>query len=196
MHGNVAEMCSDFWGPAYHDRCLKDGLVIDPKGLESNPGFGRVVRGSSFLDVAYLTRSACRHRLDPNLGYCQVGFRVVCEVPPTSDYWTPSTSGYATRIPVTNLARPLTLEGGSQFPTVSTLGRKLVWAVSFVFISLEALVSIVRVGLAETKHFSEGYAAIFGSKKKKDAQEKPARPATKVKKEHKQNKAGKKNGKK
>jgi len=29
-------------------------------------------------------------------------------------------------------------------------------------------VSIVRIGLAETKHFSDGYAAIFGPKKKKD----------------------------
>jgi hypothetical protein len=29
-------------------------------------------------------------------------------------------------------------------------------------------VSIVRVGLAETKYFSEGYDAIFGKKKKKE----------------------------
>ena len=27
--------------------------------------------------------------------------------------------------------------------------------------------SIVRIGLAETKHFSEGWDAIFGNKKKK-----------------------------
>lgn len=33
------------------------------------------------------------------------------------------------------------------------------------------LVSIVRVGLAETKKFAEGYEAIFGGKKKKE--EKP-----------------------
>ena len=32
-------------------------------------------------------------------------------------------------------------------------------------------VSIVRVGLAETKHFAEGYEAIFG-KKKQDKEEK------------------------
>jgi hypothetical protein len=30
-------------------------------------------------------------------------------------------------------------------------------------------VSIVRIGLAETKHFSEGYDAIFGKKKKEPA---------------------------
>jgi hypothetical protein len=28
-------------------------------------------------------------------------------------------------------------------------------------------VSIVRIGLAETKHFSEGYEAIFGKRKEK-----------------------------
>jgi hypothetical protein len=31
------------------------------------------------------------------------------------------------------------------------------------------LVSIIRVGLAETKHFSEGYDAIFGKKKASQA---------------------------
>jgi hypothetical protein len=31
-------------------------------------------------------------------------------------------------------------------------------------------VSIVRVGLAETKKFAEGYEAIFGKKKKEQAQ--------------------------
>jgi ribosomal protein L9 len=35
-------------------------------------------------------------------------------------------------------------------------------------------VSIVRIGLAETKKFAEGYEAIFGSKKRKAAEEKPA----------------------
>lgn len=34
--------------------------------------------------------------------------------------------------------------------------------------------SIIRVGLAETKNFSEGYEAIFG-KKKPSAAKKPAR---------------------
>jgi hypothetical protein len=35
-------------------------------------------------------------------------------------------------------------------------------------------VSIIRVGLAETKNFSEGYEAIFGKKKRKAAK-KPVR---------------------
>jgi hypothetical protein len=46
-----------------------------------------------------------------------------------------------------------------------------------------ARVSIVRVGLSETKHFSEGYDAIFGKKKaeeeeKKKKKETGARAAT------------------
>ena len=32
-------------------------------------------------------------------------------------------------------------------------------------------VSIVRIGLAETKKFAEGYSAIFGNKKKKNTEE-------------------------
>ena len=55
-------------------------------------------------------------------------------------------------------------------------------------------VSIIRVGLAETKKFAEGYAAIFGPKKKKDDQDKPADTETKAGK--KTAKAGKKKAKK
>jgi hypothetical protein len=36
------------------------------------------------------------------------------------------------------------------------------------------IVSIVRVGLAETKHFKEGYASIFGRAKTKTKKAKPA----------------------
>jgi hypothetical protein len=40
-------------------------------------------------------------------------------------------------------------------------------------------VSILRVGLAETKHFAEGYDAIFG-KKKKPAAPKKAKPSARA----------------
>lgn len=57
------------------------------------------------------------------------------------------------------------------------------------------LVSIVRIGLAETKHFSEGYAAIFG--KKKGDQQKPAKQNAKAKKKSKKTaKASKKKSRK
>ena len=51
-------------------------------------------------------------------------------------------------------------------------------------------VSIVRIGLAETKKFAEGYESIFGGKKKKDG------AAAKAKDEGKKTKANKKKGKK
>jgi hypothetical protein len=54
-------------------------------------------------------------------------------------------------------------------------------------------VSIVRIGLAETKKFAEGYSAIFGGKKKKADQEKPAEAKQETKKSAK---AGKKKAKK
>ncbi len=51
--------------------------------------------------------------------------------------------------------------------------------------------SIVRIGLAETKKFAEGYESIFGSKKKKE--EKPAQAKDDA---GKKAKAGKKKSKK
>ena len=62
------------------------------------------------------------------------------------------------------------------------------------YFNLEVVVvSIIRIGLAETKHFSEGYAAIFGGKKKKDDKPEEA----KVNKEDKKTaKASKKKDKK
>ena len=47
--------------------------------------------------------------------------------------------------------------------------------------------SIVRIGLAETKHFAEGYDAIFGKKKGGQAKKPPKRPATNKKKKAKKN---------
>ena len=48
--------------------------------------------------------------------------------------------------------------------------------------------SIVRVGLAETKHFAEGYDAIFGKTKRAQAKKRPATGRGPVKKK----KSGKK----
>jgi formylglycine-generating enzyme required for sulfatase activity len=79
IHGNVAEMCSDYWDPAYYTRCAKDAVTIDPTGP---PGRGqRVVRGGSFLSSPQQCRSAYRSGADPALGSVSIGFRFVCEVP-------------------------------------------------------------------------------------------------------------------
>jgi hypothetical protein len=70
------------------------------------------------------------------------------------------------------------------------------WGDNAIYCYWEVLVvSIVRIGLAETKHFSEGYAAIFAKKKKGD-QVKPAKQKAKAKKASKKTaKAGKKKAK-
>jgi hypothetical protein len=47
-------------------------------------------------------------------------------------------------------------------------------------------VSIIRVGLAETKHFADGYDAIFGKKKATTA--KKAKPKPKIAKKAKMKK--------
>jgi hypothetical protein len=54
------------------------------------------------------------------------------------------------------------------------------------------VVSIVRIGLAETKKFAEGYEAIFGSKKKTNE----VKPRAKAGSGKKPAKAGKKKAKK
>ena len=83
MHGNVAEMCSDYFAPGYYERCVKEGIVVDPKGPDPKeaPGSQRVVRGGSFLDFPQMARSGFRSSVDSTYGYCQIGFRIVCEVP-------------------------------------------------------------------------------------------------------------------
>jgi eukaryotic-like serine/threonine-protein kinase len=83
MHGNVAEMCTDYFGATYYEQCLKKGTVVDPKGPENGPT--RVVRGGSFLDPAVMVRSASRNSVDPTLGFGTIGFRIVCEVPLPAD---------------------------------------------------------------------------------------------------------------
>jgi hypothetical protein len=72
-------------------------------------------------------------------------------------------------------------------PNDGTAGVHPLWEV--------LVVSIVRIGLAETKKFAEGYAAIFGGKKKKD--DKPTEQEAQGKQESKKTaKDGKKKDKK
>jgi len=53
-------------------------------------------------------------------------------------------------------------------------------------------VSIVRIGLAETKNFAEGYEAIFGTKKKEEDEKKPEAADKGPKGKPKKKKPGKK----
>ena len=78
MHGNVWELCQDWYGADYYAK----SPTKDPQGPTS--GVSRVLRGGCCFAGAWLCRSACRLIDDPSLfidcfgfGYC-FGFRLCC----------------------------------------------------------------------------------------------------------------------
>jgi len=68
MHGNVFEWCEDWYGE------YPEGAVTDPKGPDL--GERRVLRGGSFVNLAWNTRSADRSNGIPGDRYDVVGFRL------------------------------------------------------------------------------------------------------------------------
>jgi len=70
LHGNVWEVCGDWYGPEYYGR----SPVRDPKGPEE--GEARVARGGSFMDGPSDCRSARRGQAKSGMRY---GFRLVVE---------------------------------------------------------------------------------------------------------------------
>jgi formylglycine-generating enzyme required for sulfatase activity/nitrate/TMAO reductase-like tetraheme cytochrome c subunit len=92
MLGNVAEFCSDWYAPDTY-ASYPEGLVSNPTGPAS--GEEHVIRGGTFMEAAYLVRSASRDytktepwmKTDPQIpksvwwysDCISVGFRVVCE---------------------------------------------------------------------------------------------------------------------
>ena len=75
MHGNAAEWCADRYGADAY----AGGDAVDPAGPET--GAARVVRGGSFADEGWRTRSAARTFLAPDQRRASLGFRVVREIP-------------------------------------------------------------------------------------------------------------------
>jgi formylglycine-generating enzyme required for sulfatase activity len=73
MHGNVWEWCHDYSGRDYY----LDSPEKDPMGPTS--GSSRVLRGGSWLDDRWWTRSAFRNGLDAGVRNGNVGFRLVRE---------------------------------------------------------------------------------------------------------------------
>lgn len=70
MHGNVWEMCQDFY--VYG---LPGGNVTDPQGPSS--GTGRIIRGGGWRDAAVSCSSGARNVCSPSNGDNRNGFRVV-----------------------------------------------------------------------------------------------------------------------
>jgi formylglycine-generating enzyme required for sulfatase activity len=75
MHGNVHEWCSDWYGP-YPKEDQKD-----PVGPAT--GTFRIVRGGNWDIAAKHCRSASRNYFTPEYRGRNVGFRIVCIIPPT-----------------------------------------------------------------------------------------------------------------
>jgi serine/threonine protein kinase/formylglycine-generating enzyme required for sulfatase activity len=80
MHGNVAEMCADYFDPDYY---AAPPPLEDPRG-PLDRAHGRVVRGGGFHQWPMLARSAYRasgNHFPVGAPSCQIGFRVLCEIP-------------------------------------------------------------------------------------------------------------------
>jgi len=72
-HGNVYEWCEDVYDEtAYGSR---RGTTVDP--LSSSGSDYRVLRGGSWYDRSWYSRSALRNRYQPGDRFCNLGFRVV-----------------------------------------------------------------------------------------------------------------------
>ncbi|MGK7950768.1 MAG: SAV_2336 N-terminal domain-related protein [Xenococcaceae cyanobacterium] len=77
MHGNVLEWCEDDWHSDY------TGAPTDGSAWLSESGNLKVIRGGSWLIFPWYCRSATRNYNNPENGYDNFGFRVVCRVPRT-----------------------------------------------------------------------------------------------------------------
>ncbi len=75
MHGNVWEWCEDWYADNYK-KTPKDGSA-NTKGDKEY----RVLRGGSWINNAFNTRSASRVRYDPAYSNISVGFRLLRTLP-------------------------------------------------------------------------------------------------------------------
>jgi formylglycine-generating enzyme required for sulfatase activity len=79
MHGNVWEMCSDWYSKRTYERGA-DRISVDPKGAAD--GLQHVNRGGCFYCMPLFLRSAARSGAAEDTGAMNKGFRVVKRVKP------------------------------------------------------------------------------------------------------------------
>ena len=77
MHGNVYEMCSDWYGEKYFEEC-KDGIT-DPAGPEN--GEGRAAHGGAWSHCFISARCADREKFKPDIKNNYIGIRVALPAP-------------------------------------------------------------------------------------------------------------------
>jgi formylglycine-generating enzyme required for sulfatase activity len=73
MHGNVFEWCSDFYAATYY----RESPLVDPTGPLC--GTKQVIRGGSFFNSPFYSRSSFRNGFPPSSRVPYLGFRVVME---------------------------------------------------------------------------------------------------------------------
>tara|TARA_R110002096_G_scaffold4493_18_gene20939 strand:+ start:3310 stop:5679 length:2370 start_codon:yes stop_codon:yes gene_type:complete len=89
MHGNVWELCQDFYHDTYFNRYRPKGDNRRPYGRDIDPvnldepwndfGNWRVIKGGSWYVAPVLCRRSVRSYFEENDGACYIGFRVVRE---------------------------------------------------------------------------------------------------------------------
>ena len=81
MTGNVEEWVADWYGKDYY----ADSPALNPVGPAPSTPPLKVLRGGSYQQGRYDSRTSVRGRANPETKYGNVGFRIVVTDPPTAE---------------------------------------------------------------------------------------------------------------